>query len=166
MSLREVTVAVAGCLLLGSALLAARTGPRVTKGSQTPGVSVPVVANGQGNARLSAPGEVTVIDFFASWCGVCAATVPDLERNMARSGVRFIAVSVDDRPDAARAAATGWRLEGPVAWDDGKRALGAFGVRALPTVIVAGPDGAVVATHVGPVSASTLEADIQRARRQ
>ncbi len=157
-------MAVAGGLLLGGAFLLVGSSPRLTAGSPSPALTVPLVANGNGSARLSSRKTVTVVDFFASWCGVCAGTVPRLERKMADAGVRFIAVSVDERSASARAAARAWHLRGPVAWDDGGRARHAFGIRALPTVVVTGPDGTIAATHVGAVSASTLDADIRRAR--
>lgn len=161
---RDAIAVVAGGALLASAWYLGRPGPRVEAGSRTPAVTVPVVANGTGPTRLAAPGQVTVVEFFASWCGVCAATVPGLERRLTRDGVRFIAVSVDEDPASARAAATRWNLIGPVAWDDGKRAVGAYGIRALPTTIVTAADGRVVATHVGPVSDATLKAEIERAQ--
>jgi thiol-disulfide isomerase/thioredoxin len=161
---REVALAVAGGVLLGSAFLLIRTGPRLTTGSRSPALSVPLVANGTGSVSLTSAGRVTVVDFFASWCGVCAASVPRLERTMTRDGVRFIAVSADDSVDAARAVAARWNLVGPVAWDRNRRALDAYGVRALPTLIVSRPDGTIAATHVGPVSPSTLRAEVERAR--
>jgi len=161
---REVALAVAGGVLLGSAFLLIRTGPRVTTGSRSPALTIPLVANGNGNVALTSARRVTVVDFFASWCGVCAASVPGLQRTMTRDGVRFIAVSVDDHADAARAVAARWNLVGPVAWDRNRRALDAYGVRALPTLVVTCADGTIAATHVGPVSAATLEAEVERAR--
>lgn len=164
MTLRELTVAVVGGLLLGSAFLLIGSDPRLQTGSRSPTLAVPVVANGTGSARLAVPGHVTVVDFFASWCSVCAATVPRLEQQAKRAGVRVVAVSVDSSAGSALAAAAGWHIDGPVAWDDGGRARRAFGIRALPTVIVTAPDGTITATHVGAVSASALRADIRRAK--
>lgn len=166
MTLRELTLAVAGGLLLGSGCLPVGRAPRLGAGSRSPELEVPVVANGSGKERLTVHGRVTVVDFFASWCGLCAATLPGLERWTAHAGVRLVAVSVDARPGAARTAASNWHVTGPIGWDQGGRARRAFGVRALPTIVVTAPDGTITATHVGIVFGSTLAADIRHARAQ
>jgi cytochrome c biogenesis protein CcmG, thiol:disulfide interchange protein DsbE len=109
-------------------------------------------------------GEVTVLEFFASWCSACRVSMPRLERAAASAGVRSIAVSVDDSADDARRAASDWLLPGPVAFDAGRRFAKQLGVRALPTVIVLGPDGTVKGTAAGAVSTRELGELIERAR--
>jgi thiol-disulfide isomerase/thioredoxin len=120
-------------------------------------------------ARLR--GKVTVIDFWATWCGPCMRSMPRLEQVRAdlqqRDDVQFVAVSIDE------SAVTDAQLRDklaeinvglPIARDPQQYARDAFNVEGIPFMIVIGADGIVQMNEVGenPNIASELPAKIQR----
>ena len=133
--------------------------PGGVAGKVAPRLSVPVVANGTGEMMLGAAqdGRVTVIEFFANDCTACERSLPELERCAQAKDVRWISVGVDETPSETRSAARRWRLTRAVAHDTDGRAARAYGIRALPTVVVVDSAGQVVDAHVGPISGERME---------
>ena len=106
-------------------------------------------------------GRVVVLDFWASWCGPCASSLPALEKLHQKykdRGVVVIGVSVDD--DAAKMQA--FLKKHPVSFatvrDAGQSLVAACSIESMPTSIVIGRDGKVVAVHRGFKGKSSEEA--------
>lgn len=77
---------------------------------------------------------ITVIDFWAGWCGPCRTMAPQFERAAEmRPQYRFAKVDVDAEPSLA----------------------GAFGIRSIPTLVVL-HDGKPVAAQSGVIGAQQL----------
>jgi thiol-disulfide isomerase/thioredoxin len=92
-------------------------------------------------------GRVTLVDFWASWCGPCRQSMPNLDqlyRTYAGDGLDMIAVSVDDDPRAAKRFASSIRPHFPLAWDESGEVRERFSVFALPTSVLIDPRGLVV----------------------
>lgn len=88
---------------------------------------------------LAEPG-VTVVDFWAGWCGPCRAMAPQFERAAAlRPTHRFAEVDVDAAPGLAAR----------------------YGIRSIPTIIIF-RDGVPVAGQPGALSAEQLVGALDR----
>lgn len=108
---------------------------------------------GGGEFRLGPPGKVTVLDFFATWCGPCREEMPDVDALAASyrdRGVRVVAV--DAEPAEAREfvekLAGQLKLTLPVALA-GEGVAEAYHVNSLPHLVVVGKDGAIRRVLVG-----------------
>ena len=106
--------------------------------------------DGQGRFSLAAQrGHVVFLDFWASWCEPCQASIPLVER-YARThpDARVIAVDSGEPAELAGAFARKHGMQN-VVLDPDSQVTAAFGVSGYPTMVVIGPDGMVRAKWVG-----------------
>lgn len=100
-------------------------------------------------------GTVTLINFWATWCGPCKRELPDLislSREMANRKVKFIGVSTDRGPgtlDDVRAFVKdhGIPYQIVISNDDLEDAFG--NPRAIPTTFLIDANGKIAQTIVG-----------------
>jgi thiol-disulfide isomerase/thioredoxin len=116
-------------------------------------------------------GKVTVLDFWATWCGPCMQSMPMLnearEQLQGRDDVQFVAVSIDEpsvTDDQLRDKLAEISVGLPIARDPQQYARDAFGVEGIPFMVVIDADGVVQMNEVGlnPNIASELPAKIDR----
>ena len=105
---------------------------------------------GRGHEVRSPSGQLTVVDFAASWCAPCRRTLPRLEA-FARQhpAVRVLVVSEDERRDGRDQLVASLRLTLPVLWDEGHALAQRYKPPAMPTTFVLSPQGEVLHTSVG-----------------
>ena len=102
-------------------------------------------------------GEVTVVNFWATWCPPCRAEHPVLLK-MAADGVRVAGVNIrdDDEKAVAYLAEEGNPFFG-VATDPTMRGAIDWGVTAPPETFIIGGDGTVLFRFVGPLVGTDYE---------
>jgi thioredoxin 1 len=87
---------------------------------------------------------VSIVDFWAAWCGPCRMQGPIIDQlaaDLADSGVKVAKLNVDENPDSAQK----------------------FGVMSIPTLIIF-KAGKAVDKLVGVTPLAALKARIQRAQ--
>ncbi len=93
-----------------------------------------------------------MLDFFATWCGPCLQTIPhvaQLHRDSAGSGLKVVAVNLEETPQQIQALLKRLKLEIPVALDRDGAIAARYGVNAIPQTIIIDHDGKVVRHFVG-----------------
>jgi cytochrome c biogenesis protein CcmG/thiol:disulfide interchange protein DsbE len=108
-----------------------------------------------------ATGEVSVVNFWASWCAPCVQEHPLLVALKERTGVKLYGVNYKDQAATARRFLG--RYGNPfsaVGVDDNGRAAIDWGVTGMPETFILNGKGEIVYKHIGPISAETLESKI------
>ncbi len=111
-------------------------------------------------------GKVVLLNFWATWCGPCQMEIPwfiDFERTLKGQGLEVVGISMDD---------DGWKAVRPFVSQEGinyRILLGDDsiaqlygGVDSLPTSFMIDREGRIAAVHVGLVSKSRYEKDLNQ----
>jgi len=107
------------------------------------------------------PGEVTVVNFWASWCAPCLQEHPQLMALSEQPGVRLYGINYKDQAASARRFLG--RHGNPfaaVGVDGDGRAGIEWGVIAVPETFVVDGRGVIVYKHTGPITAETLRSAV------
>lgn len=107
-------------------------------------------------------GKPVLLNFWATWCTSCEEELPDLKKLQTekRQELSILGISVDDAgKKAVMPFVARFDLNFPVLLSDVNTAR-AYGVRALPTSWLIGPDGVVAKKYVGPLEFAEVENDI------
>jgi thiol-disulfide isomerase/thioredoxin len=153
-------IAAAGALVLGLAFAEQRRSNQEV----VPKLALPLLEGG--GSRGVEQGKVTLVDFWATWCGPCRITMPRVQKlysDYGPRGVELLSVDTDspsvDRDPTVKEFLLQNRLTFPVVLDDGP-AQEAFNVQSLPTMLLVSKDGHVLWRHIG-VMTNTDEAGLR-----
>jgi thiol-disulfide isomerase/thioredoxin len=104
-------------------------------------------------------GRYVLLNMWATWCGPCVNELPSLAR-LARfaPGLKVVAVDTDhEKVDAAGFLKSHGAGSLPVYLDSEHMLLRSFVVPGLPTTVLIGPDGKVIARAEGPADWGSAE---------
>ena len=109
-------------------------------------------APGFAESGSSSGGKVTVLDFWATWCGPCRHALPGLKQLQAAYGadkVEVISISEDDDADTWQNFVSQNGMNWTQRLDADHQMMRQYGASALPTYVLIGKDGNVVQQYVG-----------------
>jgi thiol-disulfide isomerase/thioredoxin len=119
-----------------------------------------------GKTSLSASkGKVTIVNFFASWCGPCQAETPQLallSNRLTPKGVAFLGIDTKDNTAPAKTFVAHSGVKYPVIYDQqGKTALELGNIPgSLPFTVLVDKTGKVAAVYEGIVLPKDLDGPI------
>ena len=114
-------------------------------GDPNPGLKLAKFVKGD---AVTAPlkDDVTVVEFWATWCGPCVKAIPELaelHRELGSEGVSVVGVT-DERAEVVQRFLSRQDVPYGIALDRAGRTRASYEVVSLPTVFVIGRDGRVV----------------------
>jgi thiol-disulfide isomerase/thioredoxin len=121
------------------------------KGEKAPEISI-APAQGSGSSHAQLAGKVVLLDFWATWCGPCRSSLPDLKQLVSSYGGRqleVISISEDenerDWQNFVSKNGMNWSQKRDTDASTARR----FGVSSLPTYILIGSNGTILDRYVG-----------------
>jgi thiol-disulfide isomerase/thioredoxin len=122
--------------------------------------------DGRALGPRSFPGQVVVVDFWATWCLPCRLQAQILEpvyRDLKGRGVQFLAADVGETADDVRKFLKEKPFPYPVLLDPEQTVATRMGIFALPTLLVVDKKGRVSYLQSGIADGDTLRALIKQA---
>lgn len=96
--------------------------------------------------------QPVLLDFFATWCGPCRQSLPDIAqiaKDYAPQGLVVYAVNCAEDPATVKGFLAETKLNLPVLLDNAGQVAQSYGVRGIPQQVLIGKDGKVRFVHSG-----------------
>jgi thiol-disulfide isomerase/thioredoxin len=125
---------------------------RVAPGTTAVSFELPSLDGGRLRSQDLA-GKIVLLNFWATWCGPCKDEMPSLGRLQEQLDPKLFAVvtmTTDVQEEGIRQFLAQLRVTLPVLFDEQQDVSRAFMVRGLPTTVLIGADGRLLARAVGP----------------
>ena len=109
-------------------------------------------------------GQVVLLNFWAGWCAPCRSEMPALQavyENYQDQGLAVLGVNVSESGAEVAKFADSRKLTFPMFTDPEQEFMKAYNVRSLPTTLFINAEGMVVKRHVGAMTQSFLQSEVE-----
>lgn len=148
--MKKFNIAARAFCLTGALLMACSPLFALEPGQRAPDFEL---AGPQGTVRLADyRGKTVYLDFWASWCAPCRLSFPWMNEMQARykdSGLRVLGINVDQKPADAKIFLDRFPAGFDLAFDATGKTPRGYEVKVMPTSVLIGPTGLVLAVHRG-----------------
>lgn len=106
-------------------------------------------------------GKVVLLDFWASWCGPCKKSFPELEKlyeSYKDRGFVILGVNVDEKSADMHKFLEGHAVSFPIVRDKEQTLISAAGVESMPTSFLVDRSGKIRSLHNGFRGEETVNA--------
>lgn len=126
-----------------------------------PVIDLPSLGDGPRLTTDALRGQVTVLNFFASWCAPCRVEHPLLIRLARQERVRLVGIAYKDRPEDSRRflAELGDPYQATGIDRDGRAGI-EFGLYGVPETYVIDRAGHIRKRFVGPLTPALVEREL------
>lgn len=113
-------------------------------------------------------GQVIMLDFWATWCGPCRASMPHLDaiyKEFGDQGLKAYAVNLREKDTVIKPFVQKTNLLMPVLLDSDGKVANSFGVSGIPQTVVIDKEGKVVKVTVGSGTHDQIKTAIEEAMK-
>lgn len=137
--------------------------PDIHVGATLPSFSVKDL-QGKRFTQKDLANDVTILNFWATWCQPCRTEMPTLNKIQQTGTARVLGISLDEGgPTAVQKFLEKEPLAYTILMGD-QQTFQRFQGLAIPYTLIISPSHQIVAIHSGPVSFEDLQRDIAKAR--
>lgn len=106
--------------------------------------------------------NLTVIDFWATWCKPCVKSIPEfvkIDKEFDNNEVQFIGISIDGPRNRAKVKPfiKSLGVDYPILRDSDSSVMARLRVTAVPTLLIVNSDNKIVYFHEGYTSGEEVE---------
>ncbi len=136
--------------------------PSALIGQKVAEITLPGLGDRPGIASTDFAGEITVLNFFASWCAPCRAEHPLIKELASLPGIRVVGITFKDTPaDSEKYLAELGNPYLAIGVDDSGRAGMEFGLTGVPETYVIDREGIIRYRLAQPLDAGRLEKELK-----
>ena len=132
-------------------------------GTPAPTFQVVLLESDEERSLQEYRGQILLLEFWATWCGPCVASIPDLNKLNARFDDELVIIAItDEAPEIIDSFRRSKDIDYSVAVDTTGATKGAYGIGAIPTSFLIDHHGIVREVRVGKMDYRSLEKQVER----